>query len=53
MLIWAMVDRRCGPERKNGKGGDRDGQKTKGRCHVGAESLIDVMCSAARRQWFR
>lgn len=28
-------------------------KKTKGRCHVGPESLIDVMCSAARRQWFR
>lgn len=40
-------------ERKNGRGGDRDEQKTKGRCHVGPESLIDVMCSAAHRQWFR
>lgn len=42
LLIWAMVDRRRGSGRENG-GGDSDGQKTKGRCHVGVESLIDVM----------
>lgn len=28
-MIWAMVDRRCGPERKNERGGDRDKQKKK------------------------
>lgn len=33
--------------------GETEMDKTKGICHVGAESLIDVMGSAARRQRFR
>lgn len=53
-MIWAMVDRRCGPERKNGRGGDRDGQKNKrqmsrgsrvaDRCDVqrGAQAVVQV-----------
>lgn len=53
-MIWFLVDRRCGPERKNGRGGDRDGQKNKrqmsrgyrvaDRCDVqrGAKAVVQV-----------
>lgn len=44
--VWAS-------EKEWKRGRQRFGQKTKGRCHVGPESLIDVMYSAAHRQWFR
>ncbi|KAK5912043.1 hypothetical protein CesoFtcFv8_001958 [Champsocephalus esox] len=54
LLIWGHGGQteRVG-EKEWKRGGGRYGQKTKGRCHVGPESLIDVMCSAALSQRFR
>lgn len=51
LLIWAMVDRRRGPQRKNERGGGQRRTKNKRQMSRGSRvaDRCDVQCGAARR----
>lgn len=52
LLIWTVVDRRCGAERKDRMEGEAEIEK-KRQMSRGPRFAIEVMHSIAHRQWFR
>lgn len=53
LLIWTVVDRRCGEERKDRREGEAEIERKKRQMSRGSRVAIEVMHSMAHRQWFR